>query len=60
MSDQDRRNPEKRRERRLPKEKEEEIVRLEDLAPPEDVKGGSGRILFGEDVLAREPPEGER
>lgn len=35
---------------------EEEIILLEDLAPPpQDVKGGaSGTILFGEDVTREE------
>ena len=27
---------------------DEEIILLEDLAPRDDVKGGSGKILFGE------------
>lgn len=26
----------------------DEVVRLEDLAPREDVKGGAGKLLFGE------------
>ncbi len=33
------------------------VVRLKDLAPPRDVRGGAGRLLFGEQ---RQPaPEGE-
>jgi hypothetical protein len=33
------------------------IVRLEDLAPRARVRGGSGKLLFGERV--DHPPEGE-
>jgi hypothetical protein len=46
--------PQRDDEPKRPKERkpEEEIILLEDLAPPEDVKGGgSGTILFGEDLV---------
>jgi hypothetical protein len=34
---------------------DEEIILLEDLAPLEDVSGGAGRLLFGQEA-ARRPP----
>ena len=33
--------------------KEEEVILLEDLAPRKDVKGGSGKVLFGQEGAAR-------
>jgi hypothetical protein len=39
---------------------DEEVILLEDLAPRKDVKGGAGKILFGEDIVAgpvEEPPD---
>jgi hypothetical protein len=40
--------PKKKPEETAPKE--EEAVLLEDLAPREDVRGGAGRLRFGQDV----------
>ena len=34
---------------------EDDAVLLEDLAPREDVRGGSGKIPFGQDPAARRP-----
>jgi hypothetical protein len=33
----------------------EEAVLLEDLAPREDVRGGAGRLRFGQDVRPASP-----
>jgi hypothetical protein len=38
--------------------KEEEVILLEDLAPRKDVKGGSGKVLFGQEGVARGPKGG--
>ena len=37
-----------------------EVILLEDLAPRRDVRGGSGRILFGQHVDPEESPEEKR
>lgn len=34
-------------------EKDEEIVRLEDLSPREDAKGGERKQLFGQELTRR-------
>lgn len=45
----------KPRKTRTTRTKEGEIVRLEDLAPPEDVRGGGRKRLFGEETPRRPP-----
>jgi hypothetical protein len=36
------------------------VILLEDLAPREDIQGGSGRLLFGQHVEPAKPPEKKR
>jgi hypothetical protein len=43
----------KPRKARSPRPKGEEIVRLEDLAPPADIRGGARKRVFGEEPLRR-------
>lgn len=47
-----------------PEDDKRRVVRLEDLAPRTDVKGGAGKLLFGERVELPErkagPPEKDR
>ena len=43
----------KPRKARSPRPKGEEIVRLEDLAPPEDIRGGARKRVFGEEPIRR-------
>lgn len=45
----------KPRKTRSPRTKDGEIVRLEDLAPPENVRGGVRKRLFGEETPRRPP-----
>jgi hypothetical protein len=45
----------KRRHRRT-----EEVILLKDLAPRQDVRGGSGKRVFGEPVETARPSETER
>jgi hypothetical protein len=45
---------ERRPRRTHPREEPEpRIVRLEDLAPPEDVRGGGKKRIFGEEPVRR-------
>jgi hypothetical protein len=39
---------------------EDEAVLLEDLAPREDVRGGAGKIRFGQEIPGRRLPAEER
>jgi len=41
------------RRNRSRENQEPEIVRLEDLAPPEEVRGGGKKRVFGEEPLRR-------
>ena len=47
-----------------PEDDKRRVVRLEDLAPRTDVRGGAGKVLFGERFEAPEreagPPEKDR
>lgn len=36
-------------------QQDDDVVRLEDLAPREDVKGGARKRLFGQEVPERSP-----
>ena len=40
--------PTKKKRSRRPKERPRAVIRLQDLAPKREVKGGSGKLLFGE------------
>jgi hypothetical protein len=47
----------KKRETRPRKRQAADVVRLEDLAPRKTVKGGGGRLLFGEPIDSPEEVE---
>lgn len=36
-----------------PVEGEDEVISLQDLAPRDDVRGGTGKLLFGQDAATR-------
>lgn len=44
----------KKRKPAKPEDDKRRVVRLEDLAPRTDVKGGAGKVLFGERFEAPE------
>jgi len=43
-----------------PEPPEDDAVLLEDLAPREDVRGGSGKIPFGQGPAAGRPPSDKK